>query len=89
MSNPDYKEFKNYATKHMGMSGMHLDNYMTAMYGQGPTNLTQYVIEERPTRFAQIDVFTRLIMDRIVFLGTDINDYIASILQAQLLFLSS
>ncbi|NNC96042.1 MAG: ATP-dependent Clp protease proteolytic subunit [Chitinophagales bacterium] len=87
MAKPDFKEFSKYATQHMGMSSMHLDNYFSQL--KMPQNLTRTVIEERPTRFAEIDVFSRLIMDRIIFLGTDINDYIASILQAQLLFLES
>ena len=60
--------------------------------GQGRTfvqNMTRSVIEERPTRFAEIDVFSRLIMDRIVFLGTAVDDNIANILTAQMLFLES
>ncbi len=81
------KEFMNYAVKHQGLSSMHVENYINNVYT--PENLTRTIIEERQVRFAEIDVFSRLIMDRIIFLGTEINDYIASILQAQLLFLES
>jgi ATP-dependent Clp protease protease subunit len=79
------KEFINYAVKEHGMNSMHVENYLKSVHT--PENLTRTIIEERQVRFAEIDVFSRLIMDRIIFLGTEINDYIASILQAQLLFL--
>ena len=78
-------EFRKYATKHMGMSSMHLDNYMR----KSVTNLTPYIIEERPLNVAQMDVFSRLMMDRIIFMGEGVNDYVANVIQAQLLFLSS
>lgn len=81
------KEFINYAVKEHGMNSMHVENYLKSVHT--PENLTRTIIEERQVRFAEIDVFSRLIMDRIIFLGTEINDYIASILQAQLLFLES
>jgi ATP-dependent Clp protease protease subunit len=78
----DYgKEFKQYATKHHGISSMHYDNIVSSM--------TPYIIEERQLNVAQMDVFSRLMMDRIIFLGTAINDQVANIIQAQLLFLSS
>lgn len=81
----DYKEFKNYAVKDRGLSSMHLDRYLSSSI----TNLTPYIIEERQLNVAQMDVFSRLMMDRILFIGTGIDDYTASVLQAQLLFLES
>lgn len=76
------KEFKKYATKHVGIQSMHVDQYVDA-------SLTPYIIEERQMNVAQMDVFSRLMMDRIIFLGTGINDQVANIVQAQLLFLES
>ncbi len=76
------KEFKKYATKHSGLSSMHVENYLDA-------SITPYIIEERQLNVAQMDVFSRLMMDRIIFLGTGINDQVANIIQAQLLFLES
>ena len=79
----DYgQEFKKYATKHQGISSMHVDQYIDA-------SMTPYIIEERSLNVAQMDVFSRLMMDRIIFLGTGIDDHIANIIQAQLLFLES
>ena len=85
-------EFKKYATKHLGMSGMHLEKYMH----QGtPTTIpkiegfTPAVIEERQMNIAQMDVFSRLMMDRIIFFGVPVTDYVANVVQAQLLFLES
>src|SRR5689334_1299504 len=78
-------EFRKYAVKHRGMSGMHLDQYM----GKSVQSLTPYIIEERPLNVASMDVFSRLMMDRIIFLGEGINDYVANIVTAQLLFLES
>jgi ATP-dependent Clp protease protease subunit len=75
-------EFKKYATKHMGISSMHLSNYIES-------SLTPYIIEERSLNMTQMDVFSRLMMDRIIFLGTGINDQVANIINAQLLFLES
>ena len=78
----DYgKEFKKYATKHQGISSMHYDKLVSSV--------TPYIIEERQLNVAQMDVFSRLMMDRIIFLGTGIDDYVANIIQAQLLFLES
>src|ERR1700739_3767982 len=83
-------EFRKYAVKHRGISSLHLDNYVKKVYGPGSTqNLTRTVIEERQMPFREVDVFSRLMMDRIIFLGTPIDDYIAAIIQAQLLFLES
>lgn len=80
------KEFEKYAVKHRGISGATLHNYQTQFT---PTNLTPYIIEERPLNVASMDVFSRLMMDRIIFLGEPINDYVANIVTAQLLFLES
>lgn len=77
-------EFQKYAVKHMGISSLHLENYISNING-----MTRTVIEERPVNFREVDVFSRLMMDRIIFLGTAIDDYIANIIQAQLLFLES
>ena len=79
-----HDEFKKYAVKHRGISSMHLDTYMSSV-----DNMTRTVIEERPVNFREVDVFSRLMMDRIIFLGTPIDDYIANIIQSQLLFLES
>jgi ATP-dependent Clp protease protease subunit len=78
-------EFNKYAIKHMGISAITLQNYQS-VYGNyiNPT-----IIEERQLNIAQMDVFSRLMMDRIIFLGTAINDYVSNIIQAQLLFLAS
>ena len=77
-------EFRKYAVHHLGMSGNTVDGY-----AQRIDNMTQYVIEERPGNFRAIDVFTRLISDRIIFLGMGIDDQIANLITAQLLFLES
>jgi len=78
-------EFYQYATKHRGMTGMHLEKYMS----NNIQSLTPYIIEERPMNVASMDVFSRLMMDRIIFLGEGIDDYVANVIQAQLLFLES
>src|SRR5678815_495742 len=77
-------EFRKYAIQHLGISGTTVDSY-----AQKVENMTQYVIEERPGNFRAIDVFTRLISDRIIFLGMGIDDQIANLITAQLLFLES
>ncbi len=77
-------EFRKYAVHHLGMSGNTVDDYAHKI-----ENMTQYVIEERPGNFRAIDVFTRLISDRIIFLGMGVDDQIANLLIAQLLFLES
>ncbi len=81
-------EFRKYAVKHMGMSSNALDAYMSAS-SMHVTNFTPYIIEERQLNAQALDVFSRLMMDRIIFLGTGIDDYVANVVQAQLLFLSS
>lgn len=77
-------EFRKYAIHNQGVSGTSIDKYAAHI-----ENMTRSVIEERPTRFAEIDVFSRLIMDRIIFLGMGVDDNIANIITAQLLFLES
>jgi len=79
------KDFRKYATKHLGMSGTALDSYMniTSSY------ISPTIIEERQLNVAQMDVFSRLMMDRIIFLGTQVDDYTANVIQAQLLYLDS
>ena len=78
-------EFSKYATKHLGMSSIALDSYMrfTSNY------ISPTIIEERQLNVAQMDVFSRLMMDRIIFLGTQIDDYTANVIQAQLLYLDT
>jgi ATP-dependent Clp protease protease subunit len=76
-----HDEFRKYAVKHRGINSMVLHDYQASM--------TPYIIEERQLNVAQMDVFSRLMMDRIIFLGTAINDQVANIIQAQLLFLES
>ncbi|MFK5957992.1 MAG: ATP-dependent Clp endopeptidase proteolytic subunit ClpP [Lutibacter sp.] len=78
----DYgKEFKKFATQHQGINSMYYDKLVSSV--------TPYIIEERQLNVAQMDVFSRLMMDRIIFLGTAIDDHVANIIQAQLLFLES
>ncbi|HLW41473.1 MAG TPA: ATP-dependent Clp endopeptidase proteolytic subunit ClpP [Flavobacterium sp.] len=78
----DYgKEFKKYATQHHGVNTMYYDKLVNSM--------TPYIIEERPMNIASMDVFSRLMMDRIIFMGTGVDDYVANIITAQLLFLES
>ena len=78
-------DFRKYATKHLGMNGLALDKYIdiTSSY------ISPTIIEERQMNVAQMDVFSRLMMDRIIFLGTQIDDYAANVIQAQLLYLDS
>ncbi len=78
----DGNEFQKYATKHLGLNSMHVSSYIES-------SMTPYIIEERQLNMSQMDVFSRLMMDRIIFLGTGINDHVANIINAQLLFLES
>ena len=78
-------DFRKYATKHLGMNGMVLDDVIKAQNQY----MNPYILEERQLNVTQMDVFSRLMMDRIIFLGTQIDDYTANTLQAQLLFLDS
>lgn len=80
-----HNEFKKYATKHAGISSMTMDRY-TSVYGN---YISPTIIEERQLNVASMDVFSRLMMDRIIFLGVPIDDTVANIIQAQLLFLES
>ncbi len=75
------REFKKFATQHQGINSMYYDKLVSSV--------TPYIIEERQLNVAQMDVFSRLMMDRIIFLGTAIDDHVANIIQAQLLFLES
>ena len=83
----DYgKEFEKYATKHHGINSNYYNQIISSM---NPMGMTPNIIEERQMNIAIFDVFSRLMMDRIIFLGTAINDQVANIIQAQLLFLES
>lgn len=74
-------EFKKFAVKDQGINSLYVDQIVSSV--------TPYIIEERQLNVAQMDVFSRLMMDRIIFMGTGINDQVANIIQAQLLFLES
>ena len=78
-------EFYKYATKHRGINGLGLEKYANTIVDY----ISPTIIEERQLNVAQMDVFSRLMMDRIIFLGDQIDDYVANIIQAQLLFLES
>ena len=78
-------EFRKYAVHHLGMNGLTVDGYMN----HSVENMTRSVIEERPMNFREVDVFSRLMADRIIFMGTGVDDNIANIIVAQLLFLES
>ena len=78
-------DFRKFATSKIGMSGMVLDDIMKAQN----QNLNPYILEERQLNVTQMDVFSRLMMERIIFLGTEINDYTSNTIQAQLLYLDS
>ncbi|WP_342088446.1 ClpP family protease [Dyadobacter sp. OTU695] len=78
-------EFRKYAVHHLGMNGLTVDGYMNHTV----ENMTRSVIEERPMNFREVDVFSRLMADRIIFMGTGVDDNIANIIVAQLLFLES
>ena len=78
-------DFRKYAVKHLGMDGLALDDVMRVQ----SQYLNPYILEERQLNVTQMDVFSRLMMDRIIFLGTQVDDYTANTLQAQLLYLDS
>lgn len=84
-------DFRNFAVKGLGMNGLALDQYTSAVSNAAITSsyINPTIIEERQLNVAQMDVFSRLMMDRIIFLGTDVNDYTANVIQAQLLYLDS
>ncbi len=86
----DKNEFRKYAVKHHRIGGIHVDSFIGRVENNfNPQNITPYIIEERQLNVASMDVFSRLMMDRIIFLGDPIYDTIANIVQAQLLFLQS
>jgi len=80
-----HNEFYKYATKHLGMNGLALENFIARDSGY----ISPSILEERTLNVTQMDVFSRLMMDRIIFLGSEINDYVANVIQAQLLFLDT
>ena len=89
MNNTDFRKF---ATGHLGMNGLALDQYsrqISSMATPVASYISPTIIEERQLNVAQMDVFSRLMMDRIIFLGTEVNDYTANVIQAQLLYLDS
>ncbi len=81
----DYRDFRDFATKHRGISSMTLQR-VTSAYN---SYISPTIIEERQLNVASMDVFSRLMMDRIIFLGLPIDDYVANVIQAQLLYLDS
>lgn len=86
------EEFRKYGVKHLGMNGLTIDQYQKSIQdSQIPqiTNMTRAIIEERPMNFREVDVFSRLMADRIIFFGTGVDDTIANIVIAQMLFLES
>src|SRR5579859_683066 len=87
----NHNEFRKYAVHHMGMSGNALDSYTKHLNEQTGTvfGMTPNVVEERQMRATVIDVFSRLMADRIIFFGTAVDDYVANVITAQLLFLES
>ncbi|QNL49167.1 ATP-dependent Clp endopeptidase proteolytic subunit ClpP [Olivibacter sp. SDN3] len=87
--NIDKNEFRKYAVKHHRIGSQHVDKFINKVEQQSPVSLTPYIIEERQLNVAQMDVFSRLMMDRIIFLGDAVTDQVANIIQAQLLFLQS
>ena len=81
-----HDEFRKYAVKHRGISSTTVDSFVSAVRND---YISPTIIEERQLNIATMDVFSRLMMDRIIFLGVGINDYVSNIIQAQLLFLES
>ena len=84
-------DFRKFAVKGLGMNGLSLDRYISSVSQTVASSNYNYInpsiIEERQLNIAQMDVFSRLMMDRIIFLGTEVNDYTANVIQAQLLYL--
>ncbi len=90
MNNFDSKDFRNFATKHCGINPLVFDQYTSrAQNDISSSYISPTIIEERQLNVAQMDVFSRLMMDRIIFLGTQVDDYSANVIQAQLLYLDS
>ncbi len=83
-------DFRKFAVNHVGLNGLALDQYTSkASAAITSSYISPTIIEERQLNVAQMDVFSRLMMDRVIFLGTDVNDYTANVIQAQLLYLDS
>lgn len=83
-------DFRNFAVHHIGMNGLALDQYTSSTNDQLRSSwINPSIIEERQLNVAQMDVFSRLMMDRIIFLGTQVDEYTSSVIQAQLLYLAS
>jgi len=85
-------DFRNYAVHHLGMNGLALDqycDYTSRAASPVASYINPTIIEERQLNVAQMDVFSRLMMDRVIFLGTEVNDYTANVIQAQMLYLDS
>lgn len=78
------KEFTNYGVKHLGIGSMYMEQYADIQ-----ASMTPYILEEREMRYSQLDIFSRLMKDRIIWIGTDISDKMSSIVQAQLMFLDN
>lgn len=90
MQNMQSNDFRNYASKHLGINGLAVDRYISSVNSDIKASyISPTIIEERQLNVAQMDVFSRLMMDRIIFLGTEVNDYTANVIQAQLLYLDS
>ena len=85
----DKNEFRKYAVGHCHVQSLHVDSYISKTESSITASMTPYITEERELRVAQMDVFSRLMMDRIIFLGAAVDDNVANIIQAQLLFLQS
>lgn len=89
------KDFRNFAVKHLGRNGLAFEQAVADISSKAAATpivssyISPTIIEERQLNVAQMDVFSRLMMDRIIFLGTDVNDYTANVIQAQLLYLDS
>jgi len=85
-----HSDFRNFAVKGLGMNGLALDQYTSAVTSRITSSyINPSILEERQLNVTQMDVFSRLMMDRIIFLGTEVNDYTANVIQAQLLYLDS
>ena len=86
-----YKEFREYATKHMGISSLNFhywEQTQNRLYGPN-ASLTPYILEEREMRVTQMDIFSRMMMDRIIWLAGPVNDMMSTVVQAQLMFLDN
>jgi ATP-dependent Clp protease, protease subunit len=80
-------DFLKFSTQQLGMNSMHVEEVMNKSIGA--SYISPSILEERQLNVTQMDVFSRLMMDRIIFLGTEVNDYTANVIQAQLLYLDS